>query len=271
MLSKSDLAARVSRLNASIAAASANPDREAAMLAILRSEDCYLVACAYAFRFTSGDPNPIEAAHDMAVRFLVPMFRNPGQFGGRSQFSTYLYGAFRRSSVKSFKEKIPKAVRDIHPLAPLVFELATRDGWSDTEIRSHLRAFMPAEAAERLLAAVRGTVSGDMAYSPSRFGTPTFSDLEGNPDRPSGSVEARFSDAGADDPLDLLLDKEQRRIFHELLERLDPVKRKLVREYVLERKVKTYKEAGDKLGIKDPAYELRKIGGTLREMHKIYE
>ena len=273
MLSKTDLAARVSRLDSTMSAASASPEREAAMLEVLRSEDCYLVACAYAFRFTAGDPNPIEAAHDMAVWVLVPMFRKPGQFAGRSLFSTYLYGAFRRSNAKSYKEKIPASIAGIHPLAPLVFELITRDGWRDAEVMAHLRAFMPAEAAGRILAAVLDTVSDDAAYFHSRFGTPTFSDLEGDEsaERPSGSIEARFSDSGAEDPLDLLLDKDQSRIFHELLARLDPDQRKLVREYVLERNVKTYKEAGDKLGIKDPAYELRKIGSTLRDLKKDYE
>jgi RNA polymerase sigma factor (sigma-70 family) len=271
MFSKSDLTTRVSLLNSSMASACASPDREAAMLEVLRSEACYLVACAYAFRFTAGDPNPIEAAHDLAVWVLVPMFGKPGQFAGRSLFSTYLYGAFRRSNVQSYKEKIPKAIRDIHPLAPLVFELITRDGWRDAEVRAHLGSFMPVESARRILAAVHDAVSDHAVYLHSRFGTPTFSDLESDDDRQAGSIEARFSDQGAGDPLDHLLDKEQRRIFHELLARLDPDQKKLVREYVLERNVKTYKEASDKLGIKDPAYELRKIGSTLKEMHQAYE
>lgn len=273
MFSKTDLDAYVLRLNAAMTAASASPDRKAAMLAVLRGEDCYLVACAYALRFVGGDPDPAEAAHDLAVRILVPMFRNPDRFAGRSKFTTYLYGALRQSHARGFRDKIPESISRIHPLAPLVFEFIVRDGWRDGEVRAHLRAFMPAETAERVLAAVNATVSGDTGYYRSRFGTATFSDLEddGASDRPAVSVETRFRDPRADDPLDLLMDKEQRRIFQQLLDRLDPVQRQLVEEYVLSRKVKTYKEAGDKLGIKDPAYELRKISATLKDLHKRYE
>jgi len=92
MRPKSNLAARITRLNSVMASASTLPNHEQAMLAVLRSGDCYYVACAYALRF--GSPaaavDRAEAAHDLAVRVLAPMFRKPGSFQGKSLFSIYL-------------------------------------------------------------------------------------------------------------------------------------------------------------------------------------
>jgi DNA-directed RNA polymerase specialized sigma24 family protein len=273
MLSKSGLQSKISRLNADMSSASLKPDREAAMLAVLRSDACYMVACAQALRFVSGSDDRAEAAHDLATRVLMPMFHNPGLFEGHSLFSTFLYAALRRANSKTLSQKIPDAIRKIHPLAPLVFELIVRDGWHDDEIRIHLGAFMPSGQAHELLRAVKEAVAKAPSWHRSRFGTRTFSELArcddaGEPETPA---EMRLADPAAENPLEILLDDEQRRIFQALLDRLEPMQRKLVEEYVLSRRVKTYKEAGRKLGIKDPAYELRKIGTTLRELNKDYE
>jgi len=273
MLSKSDLTSCVSRLNTNMSAASLSPGREAAMLAILRSNDCYLVACALALRFVSGADDKGEAAHDLAVRVLAPMFRNPGLFEGRSKFSTFLYGALRRANSKTLSQKIPSAISRLHPLAPLVYELVIRDGWHDDEVKIHLGAFMPAGQAHGLLLSVKEAIADAPSWHRARFGTGTFSDLSPSDDSsgPDTPVEMRFADPTAENPLELLLDAEQRRIFQILLDKLDPEQRKLVEEYVLSRRVKTYKEAREKLGIKDPAYELRKITTILTGLNKDYE
>jgi len=270
MLSKSELQAKISRLNADMSAASLQPNREAAMLAVLRSNECYLVACAQAIRFVSGSDDRAEAAHDLAVRILAPMFRNPGLFEGRSLFSTFLYGALRRANAKVLLQKIPAAIKKIHPLAPLVYELLVRDRWREDEVKTHLSAFMPASQAHELLRAVKKAIAEDTSWHRSRFETGTFSDLARNDDTTDQEtpVEMRMADPTAENPLEILLDEEQRRIFHALLDTLEPMQRKLVEEYVLSRRIKTYKEASKKLGIKDPAYELRKIGTTLRERNK---
>jgi len=273
MLSKSELQSKITRLNANMSTASLQPDREAAMLAVLRSKECYFVACAQALRFISGSDDRAEAAHDLATRVLMPMFHNPGLFEGLSLFSTFLYAALRRANAKTLSQKIPSAIKKIHSLAPLVFELIVRDGWRDDEVRIHLGAFMPASQTHELLCAVKEAIAKAPSWHRSRFGTRTFSDLARYDDAsdPDTPAEMHFEDHTAENPLMILLDEEQRRIFKALLDKLDPLQRQLVEEYVLSRRVKTYKDASKKLGIKDPAYELRKIGTTLRELNKDYE
>ena len=112
---------QIDHLNAAMATASAGPDRSGAMLAVLRSEECYLVACGSALRFIPAGEgvDRVEAAHDLAVRVLVPMYRNPGLFRGASRFSTFLVGALKRANSKTLAEKIPSAIRRIHSLARL--------------------------------------------------------------------------------------------------------------------------------------------------------
>lgn len=263
---------QIDHLNAAMTAASAGPNRDEAMLAVLRSKECYLVACGSALRFipTGAGVDRVDAAHDLAVSVLISMYRNPGLFRGASLFSTFLVGALKRANSKTLAEKIPSAIRRIHPLAPLVFELMTRDGWRDEEIRAQLSSFMPHREAEEVLSAMRDELARDPEYYGSRFGGASFSDLSGESDE-EPRFENRFEDEKAEDPLENLMDEHRRQVFKALLDRLDPSERSLVEEYVLSRRIKTYKEAEEKLGLDDAAYELKKIREKLKAGKRIYE
>lgn len=216
----------------------------AAWRAVLESRHLAVVAlaCTRGFRGNRGA--------DIVQDLMLVWSETPPTFKGRSAFSTYLFSVLRSRFVDSLKKYVPSAVSRYGIHAKEAWKLLSA-GTDSATVADFLSDQMPKAEALKLVEVLRRERYAN-ENPVKRTEEIAFSQIDWDGDREG------------DPQLDPLEAFAQADLIQQVLERLGPEWKSIVREYFLERGDESFMETGQAHGVANAQYEWGKLAAKLK-------
>ena len=253
-------------LNDAMRAASsvAPPGRARSMRTVILSDEFYGFAneCAlFLRRHRSSDAEAAKAsAHDLAVDVMLSMADNPEAFRGEAAYTTYVENAIKRQMSQRGRQDSPAWIRRIDPSASRMYAMI-QEGCRDDEILAVFQASMPADRAADILRQVHEVASLKRIKRNQRLKDPLqYTENPGDPGFEANAVTAHYPTP------DIAFEEAHIKEAYDfcLASRTEGV-RQLIERCLIQGDKGAQAEIGAALGIRNPAYQIRRFRADLFE------